>query len=84
MFYRPLDEEGRLSGDEIAFVYPDLKTALVGKFEGSLMISARERKIVAEKCGNGIKRIKFSEIRSEDIFKHEKMNEFRFAGTPTR
>ena len=28
-----VDEKGEFSGDEIAFVYPDLSTALLGQFK---------------------------------------------------
>lgn len=33
-----VDCEGKFTGEDIAFVYPDLKTALVGKFEDGLMV----------------------------------------------
>ena len=34
-----VDIEGEFTGDDIAFVYPDLKTALVGQFTKGLAIS---------------------------------------------
>ena len=49
-----------LLGEDIAFIYPDLKTALFGLFHKNMMVEARHVKIVAEKCVNGIKRVKFS------------------------
>ncbi len=36
------DEAGKFSGDNIAFIYPDLRTALVGKFVDGVMDGARE------------------------------------------
>ena len=40
------------------FLYPDLKTALVGRFEKNVMQEAKETKVVAERCHKGIKEIK--------------------------
>ena len=45
-------------GDEVVFLYPDLKTALVGRFEKNVMQEAKETKVVAERCHKGIKEIK--------------------------
>ena len=33
-----VDEEGEFTGDEIAYIYNDLKTAFVGKFKEGLMV----------------------------------------------
>ena len=35
------DPEGRLSGDDIAYVYPDYRTALVGTFADGVLVSAQ-------------------------------------------
>ena len=45
-------------GDDIIFVYPDMITTLVGKFENGQMISAKTSKIIAERCNKGIKEIR--------------------------
>ena len=34
----PVDEEGEFTGENIAYVYPDLKTAIVGTFKGGLLV----------------------------------------------
>ena len=37
-----VDEDGKFTGGDIAFLYPDLSTALVGRFEDGIMMEARE------------------------------------------
>ena len=37
-----VDAKGRLTGDNIAYLYPDFKTALVGKFDDGILVEARE------------------------------------------
>ncbi len=44
--YGKLNKKGKLTGDDIAYIYPDYLTALVGKFEDTIMKSGRESKIV--------------------------------------
>ena len=39
-------KHGPFTGDNIAYIYSDLKTALVGTFNDSVMIAARETKII--------------------------------------
>ena len=36
--YGKVDEIGEFSGDKIAYIYPDLKTALVGRFINGTMV----------------------------------------------
>ena len=40
-----VDKDGEFTGDSIAFVYPDLETALVGQFCAGVMISARAARL---------------------------------------
>ena len=37
--YGEVDEIGEFTGDEIAYIYPDLKTALIGRFINGTMVS---------------------------------------------
>jgi histone-lysine N-methyltransferase SETD7 len=37
-----LDDNGRITGDDIAYIYPDGRTALVGQFDDGYMVEARE------------------------------------------
>ena len=46
--------------DDMTFIYPDMRTALTGKFKNSVMIEGRPTKIVAERCNDGIKEIRVS------------------------
>ena len=41
-----LDREGQLTGEEVVYIYPDLRTCLVGRFQGGRMESAREGRLV--------------------------------------
>ena len=44
-----VDCEGRLTGDSIAYIYPDYETALVGTFTDGVMVEAREAMVVSVK-----------------------------------
>eukprot|EP00092_Neocalanus_flemingeri_P021710 GFUD01023548.1.p1 GENE.GFUD01023548.1~~GFUD01023548.1.p1 ORF type:complete len:461 (+),score=107.13 GFUD01023548.1:170-1552(+) len=41
-----VDKKGKLSGPDIAYIYPDFKTALVGQFEDGIMISAQQCSVI--------------------------------------
>ena len=47
-----VDSEGRLTGDDIAYVYPDKETALIGQFEDGQLVRARAAKL-EETTGSG-------------------------------
>ena len=53
------------TGEHIAYIYSDFTTVLLGKFSNGTMIAARPTKIVAEKCKNGIKQLKFAKPRKD-------------------
>ena len=36
-----MDTDNEISGDNVCYIYPDLETCLVGKFQQSQMISAK-------------------------------------------
>ena len=49
------DINGRISGDNIAYIYPDMETVLLGKFEDSLMKDAQESEVQSVECDeNGL------------------------------
>ena len=57
-----VNDAGHFTGHEIAYVYPDLKTAIVGQFERGLLIRGQAAEVVGEKCAEeGIKALKFSD-----------------------
>ena len=61
------------SGDSIAFIYPDFELALKGTFLNGTMMAAKPAKIVAERCKNGIKQLKFAKpAKNAPIFKYQR------------
>ena len=44
----------------MTFVYPDMKTVIVGKFKDGILIEGKSAKIVAERCKHGIKELSIS------------------------
>ena len=75
-FYGALDTiDGRFSGDDVAFIFPDMKTVLVGKFREGYMVAGRESKIIAERCNNGIKEVLFApaDVKSA-VFRYKRPN----------
>ena len=56
--YGEVDHEGKFTGDEITFLYPDLLTGLHGKFVDGEVLEARAVDVVAERCRQGIKEIR--------------------------
>ena len=74
--YGTIDEKNLIYGSDIIFVYPDFKTVLVGEFVDSLdeeteMISAKEGRISAYKCQNGILDIKVKLKYNSPNFKYD-------------
>ena len=60
-------------GDSIAFIYPDFELALKGTFLNGTMMAAKPVKIVAERCKNGIKQLKFAKpAKDAPIFKYQR------------
>ena len=50
-FYHGLiGDDGTVTGDEIAFIYPDMETAFLGKFENFVMKSAQEVEVLETRC----------------------------------
>ena len=56
-----------ISEEDISFLYPDMKTALVGRFKEGVMVDARPAMVIAERCNDGIKEIKFSLPKPEAV-----------------
>ena len=42
------------------FIFPDMKTAIVGDFVNGFMVRGRETKVVAERCMEKMKEIKIA------------------------
>lgn len=56
-----LDANGDLTGDDIAYIYPDLELALVGRFEKGVMVSGHEQ--IKGKKSSRQKRVGRSHLR---------------------
>ena len=68
----------------MVFIYPDLKTVLVGQFKNGIMIHSRPAKIIAERCNDGIKEIKISKIKSDaPTFKYRRPTNKDIGDQPT-
>ena len=59
--YGKVDSSGLFTGDNIAFIYPDLKTGLYGKFRNGELVEATAVNIVAHRMKNGVKELRFKE-----------------------
>lgn len=73
-----------VSGPEIMFLYPDMKTALRGTFINGTMISTKEAIIVAQRCFDGVKRLRFRLRQNQEIFHFGRPNHLRFNFNPTQ
>ena len=60
-----LSEYLEFVGNQVVYLYPDFETVMVGTFQNGLMISAKEAKLKAFKCKNGLMRIKVSKPKKE-------------------
>ena len=70
-------------GNNIAFVYPDMETVLIGHFENQKMIAAKPSKIIAERCNRGIKEIKISKPKpNAPTLKYERPNSISLGNQP--
>ena len=71
-------------GNEIAFLYPDMKTVLFGQFENGTMIAAKESRVIAERCHQGMKEIKVARPKTDDpIYKYNIPTRIKIADQPT-
>ena len=50
----PLDQDSKVSGDHCIYIYPDLKTAICGKFDGSNLVSGFPTTIIGTRVENEI------------------------------
>lgn len=73
-----IDPRGAVSGDDAVFVYPDMKTVLVGKYADNEMMGARESRIVAERCNGGMKEIRVARPKKDaPIYRYFRPTEIR-------
>ena len=61
-----------------------MKTVLTGNFENGTMIAAKESKVIAERCHQGMKEIKVARPKPNgSIFKYSRPTRIRIADLPT-
>ena len=81
------DIHGKISGDNIAYIYPDMETALLGKFEDSLMKDAQESEVQSVECDeNGLLYVNQFAIpdNSDPHFYYEPPSNVSFGGRTSR
>ena len=60
-----VDENGKFSGKDIIYIYPDLQTGLRGKFVDGEVAEARSVIITEERCNNGMKEVRTRLIEAD-------------------
>ena len=60
------DENGKFTGDKLAYVYPDLETALIGRFKDGILISGVAARISSCEIVNDVMTARFSIITKGD------------------
>jgi len=84
LYYGTIDNDDLNLGTDMVFIYPDMKTVLVGQFKDGIMIRSRPAKIIAERCNDGIKEIKISKIKSDaPTFKYRRPTNMDIGDQPT-
>lgn len=59
MLYGRMDTEGRFTGDDIIFIYPDMLTGIRGQFRNGELVSGSAIDITGERCNQGLKEVEF-------------------------
>ena len=55
--YGQTDAEGKFTGEDIIFIYPDLLTGIRGQFRNGNLVSGSAVDIIGERCLDGLKEI---------------------------
>ena len=76
------NEEGKATGNDLAFIYPDMETALVGKYENFVMKSAHEAEVIDATCDqDGLVIIsKYTNMSGPELYYEAPTNESFGAG----
>ena len=77
---------GHISGNNLSYIFPDMETSYVGKFENRVMREARFAKVKDLKCdANGLPYIsKFSNESLDAIFYYEPPSNISFGAGPEK
>ena len=49
-----VDSGGKFTGDNVAFIYPDLVTAFIGRFDDGRMVAGHKAKVTSEYDNSGL------------------------------
>ena len=72
------------SGENIIYLYPDMKTILVGRFDNETMISAKPSTVIAERCKRGLKEIRIAKPKpNSPTFRYSHPTRLRIGDQPT-
>ena len=70
-------------GNPAVFLYPDMATVLVGEFANGLMKRAKPSRIIAERCKDGMKQIRWKSPKGNaPIFKFQRPTPFNIGDQP--
>ena len=59
--YGKVDRAGKFTGDDIAYIYPDLETGLRGRFINGQLVGAIAVEVVAYRMNTGVLELRFAE-----------------------
>ena len=76
--YGQVDHKGRFTGDEIVFLYPDLSTCLLGKFEDGVMKEAVEARVASADLDQDAKILVLSVDACNGIDEDDDLDNFSF------
>ena len=62
-----LDTAGQMTGSDLAFLYPDLRTALVGRFKNGELLLAFHSRVVGIREELGILVLEFERVSETDF-----------------
>ena len=65
--YGKLNKKGKLTANDISYIYPDYLTSMTGTFEDTLMKNARESKVTQVTCKSGLLRLKFTKRSNNSV-----------------
>jgi len=62
-----VDEHGKFTGNSVAFLYPDLQTALLGQFDNGVMVAASPARLVKINIVNDIAVPTFEKLKGDSV-----------------
>ena len=81
--YGKVDKNGDFSGEDIAYINQDVKTAYKGMFDNGVMIKAKAVEVIGERCNDeGMKILEFSDPLSAQEYHFERPTASSFGDQP--